>query len=424
MTPYDSRFTPSSAGSLHSLKNEKANCGMGAIAQLEGTANYNVLDYALCSVGNMQHRGAIDADGKSGDGSGVLCQLPVSLFRRELKKMGQSLVKDEDLGVGVFFLPNDDDALQKQICTFAESVVTKRGLGLFGWRNVPINPDELGAAAQKTCPVIKHLLIENTKGLDPEAYERTLYLVRREIEQEFREINGFYIPTLSSRLIGYKALAMSVALRNFYTDLQDSDFKTKIALYHQRFSTNTFPAWPLGQPFRMMCHNGEINTVRGNRNWMSSREELFQSNIWGEDIELIKKLFSENESDSASLDHVLELLVMSGFSLEHAMSILVPPAYKHNGDFSGHVRSFYEYTSCFSEPWDGPAGLVYTNGRKIVASLDRNGLRPSRFTLTESGLLYIGSESGAVTFPDSEIIRHGRLGPGQMISADTETVNS
>ncbi len=421
MTPYDLRYTPNSAGSLHSLRNETANCGMGAIAQLQGDANYNVLDYALCSVGNMQHRGAIDADGKSGDGSGVLCQLPVSLFKRELDKMGQTLKKDSDLGVGVFFLPNDDDALAKQICSFAEGIVTKRKLGIFGWRDVPVNHDELGVTAQRTCPTIKHLLIENTAGLDEDSYERTLYLVRREIELEFRDVNGFYIPTLSSRLIGYKALAMSAALRNFYTDLGDSDFKTKIALYHQRFSTNTFPAWPLGQPFRMMCHNGEINTVRGNRNWMSSREEFFKSEIWGDDINLVRNLFIENESDSSSLDHCLELLIMSGFSPEHAMSILVPPAYKHNKELSDQVRSFYDYTSSFSEPWDGPAGLVYTDGRKLVASLDRNGLRPSRFTLTDTGILYVGSESGAVVLPDEHIIRRGRLGPGQMISADTVT---
>jgi len=421
MIPYDLRYTPDSTGSLHSLQNETANCGMGAIAQLKGDANYNVLDYALCSVGNMQHRGAIDADGKSGDGSGVLCQLPHSLFRRELDKQGHELKKDSDLGVGVFFLPSDDDAGVRQICAFAEKIVTKRGLGLFGWRNVPVNFDELGVTAQRTCPTIKHLLIENIAGLDDDAYERALYLVRREIEKEFKDVNGFYMPTFSSRLIGYKALAMSVALRNFYSDLQDSEFKTKISLYHQRFSTNTFPAWPLGQPFRMMCHNGEINTVRGNRNWMASREEFYRSEVWGDDIDFLKDVVSGNESDSASLDHALEILVLSGFSLEHAMSILVPPAYKHNKEYSEQVRSFYEYTSCFSEPWDGPAGLVYTDGRKLVASLDRNGLRPSRYTLTESGLLYIGSESGAVVLPDNEIIRRGRLGPGQMISADTVT---
>jgi len=419
MTPYDLRYTPDSTGSLHSLRNETANCGMGAIAQIRGEANYNVLDYALCSVGNMQHRGAIDADGKSGDGSGVLCQLPHSLFKRELDKMGQELKKDSDLGVGVFFLPSDDDSIGKQICAFAEKVVAKRNLGLFGWRNVPVNFDELGITAQRTCPTIKHLLIENTAGLDDDTYERTLFLVRREIEKNFSDVDGFYMPTFSSRLIGYKALAMSVALRNFYSDLQDSDFKTKISLYHQRFSTNTFPAWPLGQPFRMMCHNGEINTVRGNRNWMSSREEFYRSEVWGDDIDLLKDVVSGNESDSASLDHALEILVLSGFTLEHAMSILVPPAYKHNKEYSEQVRSFYEYTSSFSEPWDGPAGLVYTDGRKLVASLDRNGLRPSRFTLTESGLLYIGSESGAVVLPDNEIVRRGRLGPGQMISADT-----
>lgn len=421
MNPYDSRFTPNSAGSLHSFDNETANCGMGAIAQLNGDANHNILDYALCSVGNMQHRGAIDADGKSGDGSGVLCQIPAELFRREVAKLGGSLKNDGDLGVGVFFLPNNNDAVAKQICSKAESVVAARGHKVIGWREVPVNFDELGKTAQKTCPTIKHLLIENVTGLERQAYERSLYLCRRQLEKEFKGVEGFYMPTFSSRLIGYKALAMSEALRSFYTDLGDSDFKTKIALYHQRFSTNTFPAWPLGQPFRNMCHNGEINTVRGNRNWMTSREEFFESDVWGDDLELVKNLIVEGESDSSSLDHCLELLILSGFSPEHAMSILVPPAFQHDQELSDQVKAFYQYTSSFSEPWDGPAGLCYTDGVKLVASLDRNGLRPSRFTLTESGLLYVGSESGAVTLPANEIIRRGRLGPGQMISANTET---
>ncbi|HEY1122441.1 MAG TPA: glutamate synthase large subunit, partial [Haloferula sp.] len=230
-----------------------------------------------------------------------------------------------------------------------------------------------------------------------------------------------YMPTFSSRLISYKGLAMPAALRAFYGDLQDSDFRTAISLYHQRFSTNTFPAWPLGQPFRMMCHNGEINTVEGNRNWMASREEFFSNPIWGDDIALLHDLMNEHESDSASLDHALEALVLSGRSLEHAMCMLVPPAYRNDEDISDDLRAFYQYIRSFSEPWDGPAGLVYTDGTKLCASLDRNGLRPSRYKITEDGLLYIGSEAGAVVIDDAKVIRKGRLGPGQMLSVDTSS---
>ena len=411
------RYTPDSSGTLHQWDNETANCGMGAIANLRGEKSYDILDYALTSVCNMTHRGAVDADMKTGDGSGILCQIPRPLFAKAAEKFGYT-GEANDLGVGVFFLP---EGIAANIKSFTESVLTRRNIQFVGWREVPVNPDELGNLARLTQPEITHLLVSRPADVDSDHFERLLYLVRREIEREFKDEAAFYIPTLSSRLISYKGLAMPATLRAFYSDLQDSDFQTGISLYHQRFSTNTFPAWPLGQPFRMMCHNGEINTVRGNRNWMRSREEFFSSELWGNDIELVKNLMDDDESDSASLDHALELLVLSGRRLEHAMRMLVPPAFRHDPDITEEERAFYNYIRSFSEPWDGPAGLCFTDGRTLCASLDRNGLRPSRFTLTEDGLLYIGSESGAVVLPDEKIIRRGRLGPGQMLSANTET---
>ena len=411
------RYTPDSSGTLHQWDNETANCGMGAIANLRGEKSYDILDYALTSVCNMTHRGAVDADMKTGDGSGILCQIPRPLFAKAAKEFGYT-GEPTDLGVGVFFLP---EGVAANIKSFTESVLTRRNIQFVGWREVPVNPDELGNLARLTQPEITHLLVSRPADVDSDHFERLLYLVRREIEREFKDEAAFYIPTLSSRLISYKGLAMPATLRAFYSDLQDSDFQTGISLYHQRFSTNTFPAWPLGQPFRMMCHNGEINTVRGNRNWMRSREEFFSSELWGNDIELVKNLMHDDESDSASLDHALELLVLSGRRLEHAMRMLVPPAFRHDPDITEEERAFYNYIRSFSEPWDGPAGLCFTDGRTLCASLDRNGLRPSRFTLTEDGLLYIGSESGAVVLPDEKIIRRGRLGPGQMLSANTET---
>ncbi len=421
MNPYHPEFTPDSTGSLHRWDNESDNCGMGAIALLNGERNYETLDHAITSVCNMTHRGAVDADMKTGDGSGILTQIPYPLFRKVVSAMGHELASDSDLAVGVFFLPRSDGEARSEVTAAAEAIVARRGITLLGWREVPVNPDELGAIAQQTQPEILHLLLERPGDWAGDHFERQLFLVRRELERRFGATKGFYIPTLSSRLISYKGLAQPETLRAFYSDLQDSDFQIGLSLYHQRFSTNTFPAWPLGQPFRMLCHNGEINTVRGNRNWMASREEFFSSELWGDDVDLLQNLLSFQESDSASLDHALELLVLSGRSLEHAMCILVPPAFRHDPEISDQLRAFYAYLRSFAEPWDGPAGLVYTDGTKVCASLDRNGLRPSRFTLTEDGLLYIGSESGAVQLPDNKIVRRGRLGPGQMLSANTST---
>jgi glutamate synthase domain-containing protein 2/glutamate synthase domain-containing protein 1/glutamate synthase domain-containing protein 3 len=421
MNPFYHPSTPLVPGSLHQLSQEHDNCGMGAIAHLHGKRSYQILDYALTSVSCMTHRGAVDADMKTGDGSGVLTQLPYPIFRKAAAKLGHKLENDSDLAVGVFFFPNENAKAIDEIKSIADSVLSKRGIARIGWRETPVDVDALGKLAAITRPHIEHLLMVKPAGWDADFFERQLYLTRREIERLTKNIGSFYMPSFSSRLISYKALAMPAALRAFYKDLQDSDYEIAISLYHQRFSTNTFPAWPLGQPFRMMCHNGEINTVEGNRHWMTSREEFFASPVWGDEIDLVKDLIRHGESDSASLDHALELLVLSGRSLEHAMCMLVPPAYRNDEDISDDLRAFYQYIRSFSEPWDGPAGLVYTDGTKLCASLDRNGLRPSRFKLTEDGLLYIGSEAGAVVIDDSIVTRKGRLGPGQMLSANTAT---
>ncbi|MES2920746.1 MAG: glutamate synthase large subunit [Verrucomicrobiota bacterium] len=413
--------TPLVAGSLHRLSEEHDNCGMGAIAHLKGKRSYQILDYALTSVCCMTHRGAVDADMKTGDGSGILTQIPFPLFRKAAEKLGHSVENDSDLAVAVFFFPLGNAAATAEIKALAAEVTDKRGIARIGWREVPVDVDALGKIALASRPQIEHLLMTRPAGMDADHFERQLYLCRREIEHRTKEIQGFYMPSFSSRLISYKALAMPAALRAFYLDFSDPDYEIAIALYHQRFSTNTFPAWPLGQPFRMMCHNGEINTVEGNRNWMTSREEFFASPVWGDDIELVKNLIRHGESDSASLDHALELLILSGRSPEHAMCMLVPPAYRNDEDISDELRAFYQYTRSFSEPWDGPAGLAFTDGTKLCASLDRNGLRPSRYKITEDGILYIGSEAGAVILDDATIVRKGRLGPGQMISANTAT---
>jgi len=421
MTPYNTKYTPDSTGSLHSFSNEKDNCGMGAIANINGIPSYDILSKAVESVCNMTHRGGVDADMKTGDGSGILSQIPRKLFKQEAEKLGATVKDAANLAVGVFFLPNDNPSGAQTVIDLAEKSVKARGIEIIGWREVPVAQEELGLQAQKTCPVIKHLIMTKPEGMDPLAFERQLYLCRRTIEHGTTEIANFYMPTFSSRLIGYKGLAMPATLKAFYLDMQNPDFETAIVVYHQRFSTNTFPAWPLGQPFRMLAHNGEINTVRGNRNWMSSREEFFKSDIWGDDIDLVKNLLSDKESDSASLDHCLELLTLSGREIEHSMCMLVPPAYRHDAEISEDLKSFYSYHRSFSEPWDGPAGLVFTDGTKICAGLDRNGLRPSRYALSDNGLLYIGSEIGCIECDEGKIIQKGRLGPGQVIVANTST---
>ncbi len=419
--PFYHSSTPLVPDSLHDLSREHDNCGMGAIAHLEGKRSFDVLDFALTSVSCMTHRGAVDADMKTGDGSGVLSQIPFPLFVKAAEKLGTKVDTPSDLAVGVFFFPAGNEAQAASIKKITAETIAKRGISAIGWREVPVNVDALGKIAQKSRPDIEHLLMLKPEGMESLEFERKLYLCRREIEHATKEIHGFYMPSFSNRLISYKALAMPAALRAFYGDLTDPNFETAICLYHQRFSTNTFPAWPLGQPFRMMCHNGEINTVEGNRNWMTSREEFFESPVWGDEIDVVKDLIRHGESDSASLDHCLELLILSGRSPEHAMCMLVPPAYRNDEEISDELRAFYQYVRSFSEPWDGPAGLVFTDGTKLCASLDRNGLRPSRYKTTSDGFLYIGSETGAVVFDDAMVTRKGRLGPGQMLSVDTST---
>ena len=414
---YDPRHTPDTSGTLHEWSNETANCGMGAIANLRGEKSYDIIDYALTSVCNMTHRGAVDADMKTGDGSGMSsARIPRPLFAKVGRPVRLHRLTLLTLPSASFFLPGDDTAncsSQYQNLRYRVRPRTAATSPSSDGAKPPSIPTNSENSPRTLSPEILHLLASKPNDWDGDHFERQLFLVRREIEKEFEDVADFYIPTLSGRLISYKGLAMPATLRAFYSDLQDSDFQTGISLYHQRFSTNTFPAWPLGQPFRMMCHNGEINTVRGNRNWMASREEFFESDIWGGDVDLLKNLMRAGESDSSSLDHALELLVLSGRPIEQAMCMLVPPAFRYDQDISESVRGFYNYHRSFSEPWDGPAGLVFTDGIKICAGLDRNGLRPSRYTLTQDGLLYIGSESGAVVLPNEKVIRRGRLGPGR-----------
>ncbi len=407
--------------SLYSPDFEHDSCGVGFIASINGRRTNRVLRYGLTSLCNLAHRGAVDADAKTGDGAGVTTQIPYKIFAAEMKRLGHRLFKDSDLGIGFLFLPHDNAYAQARAKAITEEVLAKRGLFLFGWRDTPINVHVLGDTAQLTMPRVEQVLIGRPWGMGDEDYERRLFLSRNEIEKRAAQaqIKHFYIPSFSHRTVTYKGLLTSQTLDKFYKDLANPEYETALCVYHQRYSTNTFPTWPLCQPFRMLGHNGEINTRRGNVNWMSAREAELQADFWGEDIEMLKPIIQPGGSDSAELDNSLEALVLSGRGILHAMTMLVPPAWRSDKSMSPELSAFYDYHRCFNEPWDGPAAVAFTDGIIAGACLDRNGLRPARYTITEDGMFSLGSEVGSAGLDDSKVIEKGQLGPGEMIAVNT-----
>ena len=408
-------------GTLYDPRFEHDACGIGFVADIAGRRSHDILDKAVLAVGNMRHRGAVDADAKTGDGVGVLTQLPYEMFARELKAAGVNPPPRGCLGAGTFFLPLDPDE-RARAQSLVEEVLYEDGIPLLGWRDVPVELSALGERAHALRPHIVQAFVACPPNYDPEEFERTLFLARRGIEQRSQaaDIERLYIPSLSSKTIVYKGLLVSTELSTFYPDLKDPDYKTVMAVYHQRYSTNTFPTWERAQPFRMLCHNGEINTLQGNVNWTRAREADLAAPVWDEHISRLTPVIDPEGSDSAMLDNVLELVVRSGRDIRHAMLMLVPEAWELIPDMDSARRAFYHYHACLSEPWDGPAALTFTDGRIVGTALDRNGLRPARWILTDDGLLYSGSEVGAIPLESSRILRKGRLGPGQMIAVDTE----
>lgn len=387
-------------------------CGVGFVCNINGIKSHEIVRWGVEAVKNLTHRGAVGADEKTGDGAGVLTQIPGTFFIKEIEKLGYKLLNRDTLAVGVFFLYK---SLESEI----ESVIKKYGLKIIGWRDVPVNDHALGESALSTKPQIKQLLID-TEEIEQGKKELRLYLSRREIEKAYGSY--VYIPSLSSKTIIYKGLLVAPQLDRFYPDLTAESFESSFCIFHQRFSTNTSPDWTLAQPFRVLSHNGEINTIQGNRNWISSIEKDIQHELFASDEEIMKPLLSPEESDSASLDRIIELLILSGFSPEHAINMCVPPAWECC-DFSteGHrsnVEVFFEYQSFLMKPWDGPAALVFTNGDTIGAHLDRNGLRPLRYLLTDDGILVLGSEIGMVNLKGKTVKEKGRLGPGETVSID------
>jgi glutamate synthase domain-containing protein 2/glutamate synthase domain-containing protein 1/glutamate synthase domain-containing protein 3 len=406
---------------LYDPRFEHDACGVGFVASLAGRASHTVLEHALTSVVNLGHRGAIDADGVSGDGAGVLTQIPRALFERELARLGRPRVEPSQLAVGMVFLPRDAAGQARGRQLVAEAIA-RRGLELVGWREVPVDASVLGDKARNTQPRIEQALITHAGALLPDDYERELYAARKDVEARASAegLDSLYIPSLSHRTVGYKGLFVAPQLAGFYPDLRDPAFTTALAVFHQRYSTNTLPNWLLAQPFRMLAHNGEINTLQGNRNWMRAREANLASPLWNGSRELLKPVIWEDGSDSASLDNALELIERSGRDVLHAMMMLVPEAWENMPDMDPTLRAFYEYHACLMEPWDGPAALAFTDGVTVAATLDRNGLRPARYVVTADDLCIMASEVGVVDLPPEAIVEKGRLGPGQMIAVDTE----
>jgi len=407
--------------SLYQPQFEHDSCGVGFVAQVSGKRTHQILRMGLNAICCLMHRGALDADAKTGDGAGITTQIPYKLFKPEVSRLGHKLFQDSDLAVGVLFLPHDNAYAQARAKAITAEVLQKRGLFLFGWREVPINLRVLGEKAQMTLPRIEHALIGRPWGMTDGDYERRLFLARNEIEDTAAAdgIKNFYIPSFSHRMIVYKGLLVSSSLEKFYPDLLNPNYETSIAVYHQRYSTNTFPTWPLAQPFRMLAHNGEINTVRGNRNWTTAREAELRADFWGDDIHLLRPIIQPDGSDSASLDNVLEVLTMSGRSILHAMTMLVPPAWRTDKHMPPELAAYYEFHRCICEPWDGPAALCFTDGLTVGACLDRNGLRPARYKLTEDGIFLLGSEVGIGGVDEEKVVEKGRLAPGEMIAVDT-----
>jgi glutamate synthase (NADPH) large chain len=410
------------AAHAYSPDQEHDACGVGLVAALDGKPRRDVVTRAIEALKSVWHRGAVDADGKTGDGAGIHLQVPQDFFRVHVERSGHRL-RPGQIAVAQIFLPRTDYTAQETCRTIFESEILSFGFHLYGWRQVPIDISVIGEKANATRPEIEQIMFDVGTGTDMETLERRLYLCRRRIEKRVREaaIQEFYICSLSSRSLIYKGMFLAEQLSNFYPDLNDARFVSAFAIFHQRYSTNTFPTWRLAQPFRMLAHNGEINTLKGNVNWMKNHEFKMASQLFGQHGDDIKPIIQPGGSDSAALDAVFEVLVRAGRTAPLAKTLLVPEAWsKKASTMPESHRAMYAYANAVMEPWDGPAALAATDGRWVIAGMDRNGLRPQRYAVTSDGLLFVGSETGLVVLDEALITRKGRLGPGQMIALDLE----
>src|SRR6266487_3127859 len=405
---------------LYDARWEHDACGIGFVAHVSGEASHSLVQTALQALAHLTHRGAQDADAQTGDGAGLLTQIPTSLLAEEL--LHTTTAHPDDLAVGMIFLPSQERSptaygLARQLI---EQTVQEAGFSFFTWRNPPIDYTVLGSRARATAPTIAQILLTRPPQLTTEQYDRLLYRTQRLIERHLQQahIEDCYLASFSRTTIVYKGLMAPNELPHFYLDLANPRYTTAFAIFHQRYSTNTFPSWPLAQPMRLLAHNGEINTRLGNCNWMQARESSLFSPQWGSQLQDLSPVIQPGGSDSAELDNALQMLTHTGRDLLHSMQMLIPPAWEHNAELPAEQRAWCEYHAGLTEPWDGPAALVFSNGDMVGAALDRNGLRPARYTLTSSGLLIVASEAGVIPFPAHEIVEKGRLGPGEMIAVD------
>jgi glutamate synthase (NADPH) large chain len=414
--------TPSQG--LYDVRNEHDACGMGFIVNLNGEKSHDIVRKGIEILINLTHRGACGCDPETGDGAGVLIQIPHEFLSRECAALGFRLPEPGTYGVGMMFLPVEPQ--QRLICEgIVERVAREEGLTVFGWRDIPVNVDAIGRQARATQPYIEQVFLGCRSAMSQDELERKLYVVRRRAEAEvaassIKEREFFYVPSMSSRTIIYKGLLLAPQISDFYGELADPDTRSSLCLVHQRFSTNTFPTWQLAHPYRYICHNGEINTVRGNVNWMNARQSVLASDQFGPDIKKIFPVIQPGGSDTACLDNAVEMLTLAGRSLPHVMAMLIPEAWDADSTMPDDKRAFYEYHASLMEPWDGPAAVAFTDGKWIGATLDRNGLRPARYLVTNDDHLILASETGVLPVKPEEVRYKGRLQPGKMLLVSLE----
>ncbi|MCB2073281.1 MAG: glutamate synthase large subunit, partial [Novosphingobium sp.] len=414
---------------LYDARNEHDSCGVGFVAHIKGEKSHAIVSQALEILKNLDHRGAVGADPLMGDGAGILIQMPDKLFRKWADAEGHKLPAPGDYAVAMCFLPQDEGSRDFVIKTF-EKFIAKEGQKLIGWRDVPTTLDGLGRAVIESMPVIRQCFVERGDNCaDQDAFERKILAIRKQTQNPLgamAEKHGLpgltemYMPSFSSRTMVYKGLLLATQVGSFYDDLRDPECVSALGLVHQRFSTNTFPSWKLAHPYRFIAHNGEINTVRGNVNWMNARRRTMESDLLGADLDKMWPLIPHGQSDTACLDNALELLLAGGYSMAHAVMMLIPEAWAGNPLMDPKRRAFYEFHAALMEPWDGPAAVAFTDGRQIGATLDRNGLRPARFCVTDDDLVVMASESGVLPIKEDNIVRKWRLQPGKMLLIDFE----
>ena len=402
-------------------------CGVGFVVNIKGKQSHEIVQQGLTILLNLSHRGARGAEPTTGDGAGILIQLPHAFFQHVGQKLGIHLPAPGNYGVGMVFLPVDK--AQRRICEqTVERIVVEEGQHFLGWRTAPTNGADLGATARSRQPVVRQAFIgcnpDTLTSSDDLAFERKLFVIRKRIENTALEAEWpgggpFYLPSLSSRTIVYKGMLLPEQIPGFYLDLTDPTVESALAIVHSRFSTNTFPSWERAHPYRYLIHNGEINTLRGNINWMYARQSVFNSQLFGDDLAKILPVIDANGSDSAMFDNALEFLYLAGRPLPHVVMMMIPEPWLNHESMSDEKKAFYEYHSTLMEPWDGPASMAFTDGTVVGAVLDRNGLRPSRFYVTKDDLVIMASEVGVLDVPPDRVLRKGRLEPGRMFLVDT-----